>query len=157
MNTATLTHAAAVAHRVSSTLARYTDTGARYTLGLLFFVCGLDGFLHFIPQPTDAVPEGAVAFGTALFQTGYLLPLIKGTELAAGALFLANRAVAFALVLLAPIVVNIFAFHYFLTPGSYGLASVIVVLQAYLAWNRRAAYRQLFTRSATEGWQGPHP
>lgn len=56
-------------------------------------------------------------------------------------------AVAFALVLLAPIVVNIFAFHYFLTPGSYGLAAVIVVLQAYLAWTRRAAYFPLFTRT----------
>lgn len=148
MTTATLSHAAAAPSSLASTTARHAATGARCALGLLFFVCGLDGFLHFIPQPTEPMPEGAVAFGTALFQTGYMLPLIKGTELAAGALLLCNRAVAFALVLLAPIVVNIFAFHYFLTPGSYGLAVAIVVLQAFLAWTQRAAYRSLFTRPA---------
>jgi hypothetical protein len=148
MTTATLTRPAAVAPRMTSAVLRYTDTGARCALGLLFFVGGLDGFLHLVPQPTEPMPEGAIAFGTALFQTGYLFPLIKGTELAAGALLLANRAVAFALVLLAPVVVNVFAFHYFLTPGSYGLATVIVVLQAYLAWTRRAAYRPLLSRTA---------
>jgi len=34
-----------------------------------------------------------------------------------------------------------------LTPGSYGLAAVIVVLTAFLAWTRREAYRPLFTRT----------
>jgi hypothetical protein len=146
MSTATLIHAADAASSLPSTLARHAATGARCALGLLFFVCGLDGFLHFIPQPTDPMPEGAVAFGMALFQTGYLVPLIAGTELAGGALLLCNRAVAFALVLLAPVVVNIFAFHYFLTPDSWSLAAVIVVLLAFLAWTKRAAYRPLFTR-----------
>jgi hypothetical protein len=148
MTTATLSNAAAIPTSLPSTATRYAATGARCALGLLFFVCGLDGFLHFIPQPTDPIPAGAIAFGTALFQTGYMFPLIKGTELAAGALLLSNRAVALALVLLAPIVVNILAFHYFLTPGSYGLAMVIVVLTACLAWTQRTAYRPLFTRAA---------
>ena len=32
-------------------------TIARALLGLSFFVFGLNGFLHFIPQPKDAMPD----------------------------------------------------------------------------------------------------
>ena len=39
---------------------------ARYLLGLIFLVFGLNGFLHFIPMPP---PKGALAaqFGGAIF------------------------------------------------------------------------------------------
>jgi hypothetical protein len=33
-------------------ITRYTAPCARVLLGLVFFVCGLDGFLHFLPQPS---------------------------------------------------------------------------------------------------------
>ena len=39
---------------------------ARLLLGLVFTVFGLDGFLHFLPQPTTPPPEGAMAFAIAL-------------------------------------------------------------------------------------------
>ena len=55
---------------------------ARVFLGLAFVVFGLNGFLQFIPMP--APPEKAGAFLGALAATGYMFPLIKGTELFAG-------------------------------------------------------------------------
>jgi len=144
MTTLTLTQTVAAPSSLPSKLSRYAATGARCSLGLLFFVCGLNGLLSFIPPPAEPMPEAAVAFGVALVQTGYMLPLISGTEAVAGALLLANRWIPLALTLLAPIVVNIFAFHLYLTPGSYGMAVAVVVLQAFLAWTQRAAYRPLF-------------
>jgi uncharacterized membrane protein YphA (DoxX/SURF4 family) len=125
------------------TLARSIPTAARLLLGSIFFVFGLNGFLGFLPQP-PVTPEGGAFLG-ALAATGYMFPLIKGTEVLAGALLLSGQFVPLALVLLSPIVVNIFAFHALLSPG-LALPSVIATLLAYLAYTRREAYAALFDR-----------
>jgi uncharacterized membrane protein YphA (DoxX/SURF4 family) len=130
-------------------ITRHAATAARVLLGLVFFVCGLDGFLHFLPQPTEPPSEGAMALAMALFKSGYMFPLIKGTEVAAGALLLANRFVPLALVIIAPVIVNIFAFHAFLAPSGLVLASVLVALELALAWSHRAAYRPLLAVTAS--------
>jgi hypothetical protein len=116
-----------------------------------FFIFGLDGFLEFIPRPTTPGPEGAVAFSLALVQTGYMIPLIKGTELVAGALLLTNRFVPLALVLLAPVIVNIVAFHVFLAPaGAAPILIMVVGLELLLAYANRASYRPLLVRRASD-------
>jgi hypothetical protein len=120
----------------------YLRTGARLALGLMFTIFGLNGFLGFIPTPPH--PGEAGAFLGALAATGYMFPLIKGTELLAGVLLLAGRAVPFALTLLAPIVVNIVAFHLVLEPASSALALVALALGLYLAWTERAVFAPLF-------------
>lgn len=125
-------------------LARYAATGARIVLGLVFFVFGLDGFLHFMPQPTEMPTGDTLAFLVGLMKSGYMLPLVKGTEVFAGVLLLANRFVPLALAVLAPVVVNIFAFHAFLAPEGMAMAGGIVALQLYLAYVNRSAYRPLF-------------
>jgi hypothetical protein len=132
-------------------LARYAAAGARVLLGLTFLVFGLDGFLHFFPQPDPStLPPAGVAFGGALMATGYMFPLIKGTEVLVGALLLANRFVPLALVLLAPVLVNIVLFHAVLLHGGSGLCAVLVALELFLAWTHRSAYRpMLAARSAT--------
>ena len=129
-------------------IARHAVTTARVLLGLVFFVCGLDGFLHFLPQPTEPPGEGAMAFAVALLRSGYMFPLIKGTEVAAGALLLANRFVPLALVVIAPVIVNIFAFHAFLAPSGLALAGALVALEIALAWAHRSAYRPLLAARA---------
>ena len=124
-------------------ITRYVVHAARILLGLVFFVFGLDGFLHFIPQPTEPPSEAAMSFAIGLIKTGYMFPLIKGTEVAVGALLLANRFVALALVVIAPVIVNIFAFHAFLAPSGLVIASALVALEIGLAWAHRSAYRPL--------------
>lgn len=113
-------------------------TVSRIALGLLFAVNGLNGFLGLIPQPS--VPEPASAFLGALAATGYMLPLLKGTELLTGLLLLANRFVPLALVLLAPVVVNIVAFHLFLAPPNPIVAGLLT-LELFLAWAYRDHFR----------------
>jgi|GEM_PF-89770 len=124
---------------------RHIATGIRILLGLMFLVFGLNGFLHFIPEPTTPMPEGAVMFATALMKSGYMMPLIAGTQLLVGVLLLVNRCVPFALVVLAPFMVNSIAFHLFLERTGLPMALVIFGLQLYLAWVYRKAYRPLFT------------
>jgi hypothetical protein len=128
---------------------RYAATGARVLLGLVFFTFGLDGFLHFMPQPDPStIPPGCAAFAGALMATGYMFPLIKGTEVVVGALLLANRFVPLALVLLAPVLVNIFLFSAFLAPSGIWMPIALVALQLFLAWTNRRAYQPLLTARA---------
>jgi putative oxidoreductase len=118
---------------------------ARLLLGLIFFVFGLNFFLHFIPNNTQ--PEGkAAAFLGGLFQTGYLFPLIKVIEVLAGAFLLAGFFVPLVLVILMPITVNIILFHSFLEPGimPITISYLILLSQIWLAWNYRDYYKQLF-------------
>lgn len=114
---------------------------ARILLGLVFFVFGLNGLLHFMPNPPE--PPDAVAFFYALWQTHYMLALIFGTQILGGALLLLGVAVPFALVILAPVIANIVAFHLFLAPAMLPLAILLAVLEAFLAWHHRAAFAPL--------------
>lgn len=123
-------------------------TGSRYLLGLIYFVFGLNGFLQFIPAP-PTMPEGAMAFMGGMMAAPYFFPVLKGTEVICGALLLSGFAVPLALVILAPITLQIFLFHSFLTPG---LENVIMPL-AMIALHVLAAtgywhlYKPLFKRS----------
>lgn len=117
---------------------RHSASVARYVLGAAFTLFGLNGFFHFLPQPPS--PPEAASFGAALFATGYMFPLIKGTEVVAGLLLLGNRFVPLALTLLAPVVVNILAFHAFLAPAGLALPIVLLIAQLYAAWSYRAAF-----------------
>ena len=53
----------------------------------------------------------------------------------------------FALTVLAPIIVNITAFHLVLAPGNYGIVALILAAEVYLAWTHRAAFAPLFARA----------
>jgi hypothetical protein len=123
-------------------------TAARLLLGAIFFVFGLNGFFHFIPAPP---PSGlAAVFVGGLGASGYFFPLLKGTEVVVGGLLLANRFVPLALTILAPIVVNIVAFHAFLAPGGMVLPIVIAALGIYLAHTERAVFAPLLRAKSQE-------
>jgi uncharacterized membrane protein YphA (DoxX/SURF4 family) len=117
---------------------RTTTLIVRYLLGAGFTLFGLNGFLHFLPQPP--APAAAMSFGAALAATGYMFPLIKGTEVIAGLLLLSDRYVTLALALLAPVLVNIVAFHAFLAPAGLAIPIVLLAAELYLAWSYRDVY-----------------
>jgi putative oxidoreductase len=111
---------------------------ARVLLGLIFVVFGLNGFFHFLPQPPMSGPPAD--FAGALVATGYMFPLIKGTEVLGGALLLSGRFVPLALTVLAPVIVNILAFHLFLAPSGIVLPLVVLALEVFLARSYWSAF-----------------
>lgn len=122
---------------------RHFPTIARILLGLPLFIFGLNGFLNFIPQPETPLPPKAVAFATALMESGYMLQLIGATMLIVGTLLLVNRFVPLALALFAPFIVNSLAFHIFLEHSGLPMAAVFAGLELYLAWTYRAAFKPM--------------
>lgn len=124
-----------------STFVRFAPVASRALLGAIFFVFGLNGFLDFIHQPPP--PARALAFFGALMATRYMLPLISGVQVVVGGLLLSNRFVPLALALVAPIIVNIVAFHVALAPAGLGVAIVVLALELFLAWSYRGVFRPM--------------
>lgn len=118
--------------------------GARVLLGLIFILFGVNYFVPFLPMP-EHTSEGGALLG-AFFNAGYMFPMIKSTEIVGGLLVLAGF-VPIGLILLAPVVVNIFAFHFFLEPGvGLALPTVIVLLTLFLAWAHWERFAPLFKK-----------
>jgi uncharacterized membrane protein YphA (DoxX/SURF4 family) len=123
-------------------------TSARILMGLAFLTFGFNGFFHFIPEPKNSMPAGAGAFLGALMNTGYMIPVIFGTQTLAGALLLINRFVPLALALIAPVIVNIMLFHVFLAPSGIPLAGAVLVSEVFLAWAYRKSYATMLSAVA---------
>jgi putative oxidoreductase len=125
---------------------KIASTIARYLLGLIFLVLGLNGFLHFIPLPP---PKGLAAqqFGGAIFTSHYWV-VIFSIQVLGGVLLLVNRFVVLALVLLGPVIVNIFFFHALMAPEGLPLAIVVVVLWAILAVRYKQYLTGIFVQNA---------
>jgi hypothetical protein len=124
----------------SHPLIRRLPTVGRVLLGLPMAGFGLLGLIHPLPAPPTLAP-GALAFLDALKATGYMLPMIALTQLAAGLLLLANRWVPLALALLAPFFVNSVLFHACLERTGLVPALAFLALELGLAWAYRGAFR----------------
>ncbi len=121
---------------------------ARILLGLIFFVFGLIGLLNLFPPPPD-LPEKLQAFNNGMMATQYFFPFVKATETICGLMLLSGMYVPLALVVLAPIVLNIFLLHAFLAPDGLPIALVIGVLMVYLSFFAQpysATIKTLFKR-----------
>ena len=115
----------------------------RILLGLAFGVMPWLAILHLAPN--QPMPPAALDFVGALMKTHYMMPLVWGTEVVAGVLLLLGVFIPFALVVLAPVLLNIVLFHIFLAPSGAVLAVVLCLLALAVAWQHRRAFDSLFT------------
>ncbi|MEU7481697.1 DoxX family membrane protein [Lentzea sp. NPDC042327] len=119
---------------------KYINVVVRVLFGALFAFSGFTGLFGIGSQSTDGMSAEAVAFATALGESGFIVPVTKVVELVAGIMLLVNRFVPLALALLAPLVVGIFGFHVLLEPSGAVLAVVLAAAEVHLAWVHRDAF-----------------
>ena len=108
---------------------KITSIVARYLLGLLFTVFGLNGFLHFIHQPPPTNPL-AIQFFVAV-SASHFAAFFFAVQVLGGLLLLCGVFVPLALTLLAAVLYDILAFHLTLSPAAIApglVASVLWVL-----------------------------
>lgn len=117
------------------------ETAVRLLLGAFLAFSVLDAIFHLAPQPE--MPAAAMSFFGALGATGYFLPLLKATEFLVAVALLSNHFVALALVVLAPITINVALFHAVLAPGGIAAGIILMALHLTLAWFKRDSYRDL--------------
>lgn len=118
--------------------------GARVLLGLMFAIFGLNKFLQFMPTPP--LPPEAGDFMGGLAQAGYFFPMLAVSEILAGVLLLVGVFVPLALLILAPIVLQILAFHFVLAPAGSLMGIVALVLGLIVAWDYKENFKPLFRK-----------
>jgi len=114
----------------------------RILLGLILVIFGANKFLGFMPAME--MPATAGNLMGAMVESGYLLKLVGATEVVVGLLLLIKKWVPFALVVLAPISVNIIFFHLFLAPAGIAPAAVVTLLNIVLIYNNWSKLKILF-------------
>lgn len=119
-------------------MSKFFSAVPRVVLGLVFTAFGLAGLLHLLPSQPP-IPGAGGVYMAGLTGT-YLFTLVKLTEVVAGLMLLSNRFVPLALTLLAPVLVNIFAFHALYAPAGLGMPVVLVAAELFLAWKYRAVF-----------------
>jgi uncharacterized membrane protein YphA (DoxX/SURF4 family) len=124
---------------------KYVVLVCRILLGLVFFVFGLNIFLHFIPTPA---PSGdPVTLMTLMFSHGWF-NLIGALEIVGGLLLLIGRFVPLGLTILAPLLVNILLFHITLAPAGLPPALFWAVMEIYLLYAYKASFAGLLNPNA---------
>jgi putative oxidoreductase len=124
-----------------------TSTVARYLLGFVFLLFGLNGLFPFLPMPA---PTGVAAqFLGALIASHYLVVIFLA-QIIPATMLLINRYVPLALVMLAPVIVNILTFHVFMAPSGLPLALFVTVLWLLTYWAVRPAFASLLERRVEE-------
>lgn len=130
---------------------KYPPIIAGIVLGLLFVMSAVVVLFNLVKMPPP--PEGtpAAMFFGAFGPTGYMT-FVKVFELLGGILVAIPRTRNLGLLVLGPILVNILAFHIFVSDPK-GLLDpvllIIVALALYLLWVGRKNFAGLLNRNQT--------
>ena len=116
----------------------------RIVLGLALVIFGANMIHHFIPMDQPDMNTEAGKFMYSLGATGYIFPVVGFFEVIIGIMLLLKKWVAFALILLAPISINILLFHLFLDIPGLSIAMVIVIFNSILIFKHWQQYKPLF-------------
>ena len=118
----------------------------RIALGLALVIFGANMIHNFLHLDSPDSNTAAGQFMNSLKNTHYIFPVVGFLEVVIGAMLLLKKRVAFALILLAPISINILLFHLFLDiPGmSLLIAILILVFNAILIFKHWQQYKPLF-------------
>mgnify|MGYP001493739456 CR=1 FL=1 len=118
---------------------------AGIVLGLLFVMSAVVILFNLVQAPPP--PEGtpAAMFFAAFGPTGYLT-FVKVFELIGGVLVAIPKTRNFGLLVLGPIILNILAFHIFITGGEGAFSPILLIIVAlalYLLWVGRKPFAGL--------------
>lgn len=121
----------------------------RVLLGLGFTVFGLNILYPFLPQPPMVEGSLPAQFMAVMWPTHWMM-LVGAFQLVGGLLVLTGRMAPLGLAILAPVLVNVLAFHIFLEGGQgIGAGIVFSILEIFLIYAYRNNFRGIFTTKAT--------
>jgi len=116
----------------------------RFLLAVILIFFGLNKFIDFSFMPLPQLPAEASNFMDSLSASGYVLPLVGVLEIFVALLLLLKKWVPFALLLLAPISLNVLLFHLFLDLPNILPALITVLINVVLIYKYWKSYTPLF-------------
>ena len=117
---------------------RITATIVRLLMGLMFLFASVVVLFKLMPQPKST--GDAKVFMEGMVASGYLMTLVKLTELVCAIAFLSGFFVPLAAVVIFPITLNILMFHLFLAPEGLPVAILLMIGNLFLAYYYRERY-----------------
>jgi len=138
-------------NRIDDMKPLFLVTIPRIVLGAIFSSAAISYFWRGIfgwpLLPVPITPQG-MQFALSIIKVGYLWPLMKSINLAAGILLIINRWPAFALALLLPVTVIIIWFQTYFNPLPVPVAIVVLAVVCELLLLRAYAphYAGMFKR-----------
>lgn len=118
----------------------------RTLMGLLFLFASISYVLMVMGKFPMPPMEGPIkTFNEGLAASGYFMILLKITEFICGILLVTGRFVPLALVILSPIIINIFMVHLLLDRTGLPIAAFLVLANIFLAYCYRDAFKPLLT------------
>src|SRR4051812_321300 len=124
---------------------KHLNTILSVILALPFVLFGPSHFLHYMPVPPM---EGDSAVFAGLLAGGYMTS-IKIMEIVFGFMIMFNYQRPLALLLIAPIVLNILFFEVFISHMP-GIGVIITILNTVLIYRYRAYYQGIIVRKTSE-------
>ncbi len=110
-----------------------------YLLGALFFVFGVAYFLHLMPTPV--MTGDPATYMTLMGGSGYM-DIVKVLEVLIGILLIVPKTRALALILIAPIVVNILLYEVCIAKAP-GIGVALVLITALGIYLNREKYASI--------------
>jgi len=127
---------------------KHLNTILSVILALPFVLFGPNHFFHYMPMPPM---EGDPAVFAGLLEGGYMTT-IKVFEIVFGLMLMFNYQRPLALLLIAPIVLNILFFELFISHMP-GIGVIMTLLNAILIYRYRVYYRGIIVRKTAESQQ----
>jgi uncharacterized membrane protein YphA (DoxX/SURF4 family) len=113
----------------------------RTLMGLLFLFGSIAVLFKLMPQPE--LTGNVKIFMDGINASGYLMNLIKITELLCGIAFVTGYFVPLASVVIAPVIVNIFLFHVFVDTSGLLVSILLVLANSFLAYSNWEKYKPI--------------
>lgn len=118
----------------------------RTLMGLLFMFSSIVYLLMIMGTFAAPPMDGPMrTFNEGLAATVYFFTLLKVTEFVCGFLLVIGRFVPLAMLILSPIIINIFLTHLFLAPEGIGPGAFLLLGNIFLAYYYWDAFKPLLT------------
>jgi putative oxidoreductase len=128
---------------------------AGYLLALIFLVFGMNHYLNFIPM--GHIPPGVAGQFFGVLMVSHYLYVVAFFEVVPAILLLVNRYVPLALVVLAPVIVNILLTGLLISALALPMAVVLTILWLLAAWRVRSVFLPLLQERVVPGENIAHP
>jgi hypothetical protein len=116
--------------------------GIQVVAGLLLVLFGLNGFLQFLAMPP--ANEQMSAFTYAVYNTGYIFPLMAFVMLLSGLSFVLNKYTTLTAILVMPFILNAFLAHIFLDVKGIAPSAFIVIALIIVMIKNKTSYALIF-------------
>lgn len=125
-----------------------TYTVIRYLFGAAMTFFGICNLFQLLPQHEFAGEAGKLM--QAFTDSGYILQAVGLTQLLLGTALLFNRFIPLALLLFAPIALNVFLFHLFLDIDSILMAMPVIGMTIFLFLYHKSHFNSLLKANNDE-------